>query len=90
VPIIIGRALEEQAAREGFAIVSESMRALIRAVQQSEQSRQEIRGELLEAVRSGPASPMTKEDRDAIRREVHKRHAERQGRTNGREVTNGR
>ena len=36
--------------------------------------RDEIREELLEAVRSGPATPLTRADWDGIRREVQERH----------------
>jgi antitoxin ParD1/3/4 len=77
--------VEEQAAKTGFDTVSEYLRFLIREVQERETQRQEIRGKLLEAVQSGPATPLTKQDWEGIRREVHRRHAERQGNTDGRE-----
>jgi antitoxin ParD1/3/4 len=82
--------IEEQAGKAGFGTVSEYMRAIIREVQERELHRQEVRGKLLEAVQSGPAVPMTGEDWEGIRREVHKRHAERQGGANGRKGTERR
>src|ERR1700757_4011163 len=82
--------IEEQAARAGFGTVSEYMRVIIREIQERELHRQEVRGKLLDAVRGGPSTPMTKEDWDGISQEVHKRHAERQGRTHGRDETDGR
>ena len=82
--------IEEQAAKEGFGTVSEDMRAIIREVQERELYQQEIRGKLLEAVRSGSATPMTEEDWESIRRGVHERHAERQGGTDDEEETDGR
>ena len=82
--------IEEQAAKTGFGTVSEYMRTIIREVQEQERHRQEVRDKLLEAVRSSPSTPMTTEDWDGIRREVHKRHAERRGGANGREGSEGR
>jgi antitoxin ParD1/3/4 len=76
--------IEEQAAKAGFGTISEYMRAVIREVQEREKHRQEVRGKLLEAMHSEPATPMTKEDWEGIRREVHDRHAERQGKAHGR------
>jgi len=68
--------IEEQADKAGFGTVSEYMRAIIREVQERELHRQEVRGKLLEAVQSGPSTPMTKEDWEGIRREVHKANSE--------------
>jgi antitoxin ParD1/3/4 len=82
--------IEEQAAKAGFGTVSEYMRAMIREVQERQSRRERVDRLLLEGLDSGPATPITRSDWDAIRREVHKRHAERQGRTNARKETDGR
>jgi antitoxin ParD1/3/4 len=79
--------IEEQADKAGFSTVSEYVRAIIREVQVRELHRQVVRGKLLEAIQDGPSTPMTKEDWEGIRREVHKRHAEREGGANGRRRT---
>jgi len=82
--------IEEQAARRGFGTVSEYMRSVIREVQERQAERERIDGLLIEGLDSGPATPMTQADWEGIRHEVHKRHAERQGRTNGPKATNRR
>ena len=68
--------VEDQAAKEGFGTVSEYVRAVIREVQQREASRNEVRGKLLEATRSGPATPLTDADWEGVRQDVHRRHAQ--------------
>lgn len=75
--------IEEQAAKGGFGTVSEYMRAIIRDAQRRCAERERIDALLLEGLDSGPATPMTSDDWEEIRREVHRRHAERQGRKNG-------
>jgi antitoxin ParD1/3/4 len=82
--------VHEQAAKQGFGTVSEYMRAIIGDLQEREDRRREIREKLLEAVHSGPATPLNHADWDGIRREVHERHAKRQGRANGQERTDRR
>src|SRR5438552_2958817 len=75
--------IEEQAAKKGFDTVSEYMWALIREDQERQAERERIDARLIEGLESGPATPMTHADWDGIRNEVSKRHAVRQGRTNG-------
>ena len=82
--------VQEQAARGGFETVSEYMRAVIRDLQESADYRAEVREKLLEAVRSGPSTPLTQADWDEVRQEVRRRHAARQGQSNGQEETQGR
>jgi antitoxin ParD1/3/4 len=60
--------VETQAAKEGFGTVSEYLRSVIRDLQKR-QAKQELEAKLREALLSGPAEPMTREDWDEIRRE---------------------
>lgn len=72
--------LEEQAGQEG-ASVSEYLGAMLGEARERDRVRQEVRAKLLEAIESGPATPMTRQDWDDIRREVHASlDAEEQGR----------
>ncbi len=87
VPEAMKAFVHEQAAKGGFSNVSEYMRAVIRSLQEREEYRAEIREKLLEAVRSGPPTPLTQSDWDEMRQELRRRHAERQGRANGRQGT---
>jgi antitoxin ParD1/3/4 len=82
--------VEEQTTKGGFSTVSEYVRTIIREAQEREIRRQEVRNKLLEAVRSGPATPMTSDDWEGIRQEVRKRHAQRQGENSGRRQAKGR
>jgi antitoxin ParD1/3/4 len=70
--------VEQQAVREGYDSADAYIRTLIREAQESV-SDDEVEGKLLEALESGPASPMTTEDWDGIRSEVHRKHAAFQG-----------
>lgn len=81
--------VETQAQKEGFGTVSEYLRSMIREVQKRG-AKQALEAKLREGLESGPAEPMTAEDWDAIRREVHRRHAERQGSTDGQGDAEGR
>src|SRR5438128_580878 len=81
VPEAMKAFIQEQALKHGFGTVSEYMRAMIRELQEREDRRGEIRQKLLEAVRSGPATPLTRADWDGIRRELQERHGKRQGPT---------
>ena len=90
VPEAMKAFVHEQAAKGGFGNVSEYMRAVIRDLQEREDYRAEIREKLLDAVRSGPSSPLTQADWDEMRQELGRRHAERQGRANGRQGTHDR
>ena len=70
--------LEEQAVREG-ASVSEYIGAMLGQARERDRMRREVRGKLKEAIESGPATPMTGDDWDAIRREVRARRDLREG-----------
>jgi len=60
--------VEAQAAKEGFGTVSEYLRTVIRDLQKR-QAKQALEAKLHEAILSGPAEPMTREDWDTIERE---------------------
>jgi antitoxin ParD1/3/4 len=61
--------VESQLAREGYASASEYLRALIREAQKR-QARRELEAKFREALESGPATPMTREDWDSLRAEA--------------------
>jgi antitoxin ParD1/3/4 len=61
--------IEAQMATEGFASASEYLRTLIREAQKR-QAKQSLEEKFREALESGPATPMTKEDWAALRREA--------------------
>jgi|BogFormECP12_OM1_1039635.scaffolds.fasta_scaffold45862_1 antitoxin ParD1/3/4 len=61
--------VEAQMATEGYASASEYLRALIREAQKR-QAKQALEAKFREALESGPATPMTKEDWAALRREA--------------------
>ena len=90
VPEAMKAFVQEQAAKRGFHDVSEYMRAVIGDLQQREDDRAEIREKLLEAVRSGPSTPLTEAHWDEMRQELRRRHAERQGRANNPQGTRDR
>lgn len=69
--------LEDQAARQGFATVSDYLQSVIREVQGEPADRDRVDALLLEGLDSGPATPMTPEDWDEIRREGDRLIAER-------------
>ncbi len=60
--------VESQAAHEGYASVSDYLRALIREAQKR-QAKRELEAELLEGLQ-GPATEMTREDWAALRAEA--------------------
>jgi antitoxin ParD1/3/4 len=60
--------VESQAAKEGFGTVSEYLRSVIRDLQKR-QAKQDLEAKLREALLSGPAEPMTREDWNEIKRE---------------------
>jgi antitoxin ParD1/3/4 len=82
--------VEEQAAKAGFGTVSEYMRTIIREIQERQARRERIDALLQEGLDSGPPTPLTPADWEHIRREVHQRHAQRQGGKNAGKRTNGR
>ena len=61
--------VEAQMAREGYASASEYLRALIRQAQRR-QAKLELEAKIREALDSGPATPMTREDWAALRAEA--------------------
>jgi antitoxin ParD1/3/4 len=65
--------VEAQAAQEGYGSVSEYLRAVIRDIQKRK-AKQEVEAKLREALLSGPAEPMTREDWDTLERRVWERH----------------
>jgi len=61
--------VEAQMAREGYASASEYLRALIRQAQRR-QAKLELEAKIREALDSGPATSMTREDWAALRAEA--------------------
>jgi antitoxin ParD1/3/4 len=61
--------VEAQMAQEGFASASEYLRSLIREAQRR-RAKQELEAKFREALDSGPATPMTREDWAALRQEA--------------------
>jgi len=64
----------EQVSQGDFSSASEYMHVLIRADQRRKQ-REALEAEVLKGLDSGPSTPMTLADWDAIREEVRNRHA---------------
>ena len=58
--------VEDQMAHEGYASASEYLRALIREAQRR-RAKQALEAKFREALESGPATPMTREDWTALR-----------------------
>jgi antitoxin ParD1/3/4 len=67
--------VETQAAEAGFGTVSEYLRSVIRDLQKRK-AKQNLEAKLREALMSGPAEPMTREDWDEIEREGLERLAQ--------------
>jgi len=63
--------IEAQMAQEGYASASEYLRTLIRDAQKR-QTKQALEAKFREALESGLATPMTKEDWAALRQEALK------------------
>ena len=61
--------IEAQMAQEGYASASEYLRTLIRE-EQRRRAKQALEAKFREALESGPATPMTREDWVALRREA--------------------
>lgn len=68
--------VEAEMGQEGYASASEYVRALIREAQKR-RAKQELEEKLREALLSGPATPMTRDDWDDLERRVWER--DRQG-----------
>jgi putative addiction module CopG family antidote len=71
--------IKSQAAKEGFGSVSEYLCSLIRDVQRRH-AKQALEAKLREAIESGPAEPMTREDWESIEREARERLARERAR----------
>ena len=69
--------LEEQVAAEGYASVSDYLGAIIREVR-LRKAKLALEAKLREAIESGPATPMTREDWDELERRVWERHIQAQ------------
>lgn len=65
--------VEEQVVAGGYGTTSEYLRALIREDQKTK-ARARLATLLQEGIDSGPATPMTAEDWEEMRREFDKRH----------------
>jgi antitoxin ParD1/3/4 len=61
--------IEAQMSQEGFASASEYFRTLIRE-EQRRRARRALEAKFREALESGPATPMTREDWVALRQEA--------------------
>ena len=69
--------IEAQMATEGYASASEYLRTLIREAQKR-QAKQALEAKFREALESGPATPMTREDWDELHRRVWERDGQEQ------------
>ena len=65
LPLSMKTFIDEVVAEGGYSTASEYVRELIEDAKRK--SQEEIEQRLLEALESGPATPMTKEDWDAIK-----------------------
>jgi antitoxin ParD1/3/4 len=65
--------IEARMTQEGHASVDEYVRSLIREAQKR-QAKQELEAKFREALESGPATPMTRDDWDDLERRVWERH----------------
>ena len=69
--------VEAQMAQEGYASASEYLRALIREAQKR-QAKQALEAKFREALESGPATPMTRDDWEELERNVWERYRQAQ------------
>ena len=69
--------VEAQMAQEGFASASEYLRSLIRDAQRR-QAKRELEAKFREALESGPATPLTRDDWNALERNVWERERREQ------------
>jgi antitoxin ParD1/3/4 len=65
--------VEAEMAQEGYASASEYLRALIRDAQKR-RAKRALEAKFREALESGPATPMTRDDWDDLERKVWERH----------------
>jgi antitoxin ParD1/3/4 len=68
--------VQRQVERRGYSSVSEYVRDLIRG-DQERQAIAALEADILKGLESGPSTPMTQEDWQAIRHEVRRRTAQR-------------
>jgi len=68
--------VDTEVAAGNYDSASQLIQQLIRQAQQQKE-KQALEARLIQALDSGPAVPMTAQDWDEIRREVHQRHAQR-------------
>jgi antitoxin ParD1/3/4 len=71
--------VESEMAQEGYASASEYLRTLIREAQKP-RAKREREAKFREALESGPATPMTREDWDSIETDAMGRLAREQSR----------
>jgi antitoxin ParD1/3/4 len=69
--------IEAEMAAKGYASASEYLRALI-CEAQKRRAKQALEKKFHEALESGPATPMTREDWDELERRVWERHRQEQ------------
>jgi antitoxin ParD1/3/4 len=65
--------IEAQVAEEGYASASEYLHAVLEDIRRRKAKR-DLFAKLDEAIASGPAEPMTREDWDSLERKVWERH----------------
>ena len=68
--------VQSQVTQRGYSSASEYVRELIRA-DQDERAWSALEAEILKGLQSGRPTPMTRKDWEAIRQEIHRRHAKR-------------
>jgi antitoxin ParD1/3/4 len=69
--------VQREVERRGYSSVSEYVRDLIRG-DQERQAIAALEADILKGLESGPSTPMTQEDWQAIRHEVRRHSAQRQ------------
>jgi antitoxin ParD1/3/4 len=76
IPEPLREFVERQVAEGGHGDASEYIHKLLRE-EQKKRAKEKVEALLLEGLQSGPATEMTAQDWEDIRREVHERHARR-------------
>ena len=70
--------IETQMSQEGYASASEFFRTLIRE-EQRRRAKRDLETKFREALESGPAEPMTRQDWESLESKVWERHRLQQG-----------
>ena len=78
IPDTLNDYVLKQVAEHGYGSAGEYVRELILSAQKDE-ARRKFEAELLLGLQSGPGEPLTDDDWQAMRQEVQRRHAQRQG-----------